>query len=82
MKKSGASKDSPQEVFLDRSWIKKHNAIPHFANVIKNVDDTEGVEITMNCNHAAFEWLVQMVRLKTDEIEQIAKEKPNKETMI
>ena len=69
MKKSGGSKDPPQEVFLDRAWIKRHNAIPHFCNVIKNVDETEGVEITMNCNIKAFDWLVEMVRLKTDEIE-------------
>ena len=78
MKKSGNSKDEPKEVYLDRAWIKKHNAIPHFCNVIKNVEDTEGVEITMNCNHAAFNWLVEMVHLKTDEIETISNERPGK----
>ena len=58
MKKSGTSKEPPQEVFLERQWIKKYNAIPHFANVIKGVDDGEGVEITMNCNIAAFQWII------------------------
>jgi len=30
----------------------------------------------MNCNHAAFEWLVALVHIKTDEVELIAKENP------
>lgn len=50
MKKGGSTKEQPTEVFINRKWIKKHNSIPHFNNVIKGVDDSEGVEITMNCN--------------------------------
>jgi hypothetical protein len=58
-------------VFLDRKWIKKHNSIPHFCNVIKGVDESEGVEITMNCNQIAFEWIVEFVKIQTDEVDQL-----------
>jgi hypothetical protein len=44
----------------------KNNNVPHFANVIKNVDIKEGVEITMNCNSDAFGWIIDFVKLKTD----------------
>lgn len=41
-------------------------AIPHFAQVIQNIKDTEGVEITMNCNSEAFMWIIELVKLHTD----------------
>jgi hypothetical protein len=59
---------------LDRAWVQKDNTIPHFANVIKNVDKNEGVEITMNCNSGAFHWIIEFVKIKTtmdDEIDKI-----------
>ena len=61
-------KEDPQikEVFIDRKWVLKNNNVPHFANVIKNVDINEGVEITMNCNCDAFGWIIDFVKIKTD----------------
>jgi len=50
---------------LERDWVIKNNTIPHFANVIKNVDKNEGVEITMNCNASAFDWIIEFVKIKT-----------------
>ena len=55
-----------KEVFLLRSWIQQGNIIPHFANVIKGVGPKEGVEITMNCNVEAFEWIIDLVKVKTN----------------
>jgi hypothetical protein len=55
-----------KEVLLNRDWVTRHDAVPHFAGVIKNVDKMEGVEITMNCNASAFEWLMAVVRIRTD----------------
>lgn len=75
--KRGNSDKDKKEVFLDRHWVQKNNNVPHFANVISNVDGTEGVEITMNCNKAAFTWLMDFVRIKSnaaDHIEQVVKE--------
>jgi hypothetical protein len=40
--------------------------VPHFANVIKKVNQNEGVEITMNCNGDAFSWIMDFVKIKTD----------------
>ena len=65
-----------QEVFIERKWVQKNNTIPHFASVIKDVKESEGVEITMNCNSDAFKWIMEYVRLKTDcedEIESLEK---------
>ena len=45
--------------------------------MINNVDGTEGVEITMNCNKAAFTWLMDFVRIKSnaaDHIERVVKD--------
>lgn len=53
-------------MFIDRKWVQKNNNVPHFANVIKNVDRNEGVEITMNCNADAFSWIMDFVKIKTD----------------
>ena len=53
-------------MFIDRAWVQKNNNIPHFSNVIKNVDKNEGVEITMNCNSDAFKWIIDFVKIKTD----------------
>ena len=54
---------------LPRDWLKKTRAIPHFATVIDGVGDQEGVEITMNCNYQAFEWIVDIVKIKSRFIE-------------
>lgn len=51
---------------LRRSWIENQNVIPHFANVIKSVGPQEGVEITMNCNSEAFDWIIELVKLKSN----------------
>jgi len=56
---------------LSRAWVCKNNNIPHFANVIKNVEKTEGVEITMNCNAIAFHWIIDFVRIKTDHDDRV-----------
>ena len=47
--KSGGDKGK-KEVLLPRSWIEATNAVPHFTKVIRNVNSSEGIEITMNCN--------------------------------
>jgi hypothetical protein len=63
------SKDQPngtREVLLSRSWIQKENVIPHFANVTKTVGENEGVEITMNCNEEAFDWIISIVKIKSN----------------
>jgi len=51
---------------LPRKWLEETRAIPHFSNVIKNVGEQEGVEITMNCNHRAFTWVVDLIKIETD----------------
>lgn len=53
----------PKEVLLCRNWIEQTNAIPHFSKVIKNVKMSEGIEITMNCNCHAFEWIVEVAKI-------------------
>ena len=51
---------------LERTWLKKNQkAIPHFSHVVQNIKDSEGVEITMNCNADAFLWILELVKLKT-----------------
>ena len=79
------------EVLLERAWVSKRNNIPHFANVIRNVDPKEGVEITMNCNRKAFSWIIDYVKIKTngeDELDRISSEfvkgltKQQKETIL
>ena len=40
--------------------------IPHFANVTRSVGENEGVEITMNCNEEAFDWIIEMVKLASN----------------
>lgn len=65
IKKGGNDKDH-KEVFVDRDWVSKNNNIPHFSNVIRNVDKGEGVEITMNCNCDAFKWIIDFVKTKTN----------------
>lgn len=71
--KKSTDKES-KEVLLERDWVTKNNNIPHFANVIKGVNKQEGVEITMNCNPGAFNWIIEYLRIKTEadlEIEQL-----------
>lgn len=52
---------------MEREWLKKNrDSIPHFAEVISKVRETEGVEITMNCNSDAFYWLIDIVKIKTN----------------
>lgn len=71
--KRSSSEREAKEVLLDRAWVQKNDNIPHFANVIKGVDSNEGVEITMNCNKKAFEWIIDFVRVKTDGEEEVEK---------
>lgn len=33
---------------------------------MQNIKDTEGVEITMNCNADAFLWILELVKLRTN----------------
>lgn len=73
--KRSSSEREAKEVLLERSWVQKNDNIPHFANVIKGVDANEGVEITMNCNKKAFEWIIEFVRIKTDGEEELEKAK-------
>ena len=56
---------------MERHWVEKNNTIPHFANVIQSVDRQEGVEITMNCNRHAFQWIMDFVRIKTDGVDDL-----------
>lgn len=59
--------NEPQEVLLERDWLKSHGnkAIPHFSQVVQQIKETEGVEITMNCNAEAFLWIIELVKFKT-----------------
>jgi hypothetical protein len=78
IKKGSSDKDS-KEVYVDRDWVSKNNNVPHFSNVIKNVDRHEGVEITMNCNSEAFKWIIDFVKTKTigdDDKEELQAESP------
>jgi hypothetical protein len=52
-------------VLLRRSWLQNNNVIPHFAAVIKTVGPNEGVEITMNCNAEAFDWIITITKIKS-----------------
>ena len=58
-------KKAIEEIMIDRAWVSKNNNVPHFSNVVKTVDSTEGVEITMNCNSIAFHWIIEFVKLKS-----------------
>ena len=51
---------------LPRKWLAQTAGIPHFSNVIQNVGELEGVEITMNCNHLAFLWVVEVIKIHTN----------------
>ena len=64
VKKSNSEKEG-KDIYIERDWVQKNNNIPHFANVIKSVSETEGVEITMNCNIDAFNWILAFVKIKT-----------------
>ena len=64
VKKSNSEKEG-KDIYLERDWVQKNNNIPHFSNVIKSVSENEGVEITMNCNLEAFNWIIDFVKLKT-----------------
>lgn len=75
--KKGKDDTQIKEVFIDRKWVLKNNNVPHFANVIKNVDMNEGVEITMNCNCDAFSWIIDFVKIKTDGDDQIEEMRAN-----
>jgi len=59
------------EIMIERDWVQKNNNVPHFAQVIKNVDPNEGVEITMNCNADAFRWIIDFVKIKTAADEEL-----------
>ena len=47
---------------LDKTWLR--NKIPHIAEVIADVKDNEGVEITINCNVQSFDIILKFL---TDE---------------
>ena len=32
----------------------------------KSVGENEGVEITMNCNEEAFDWIIEVVKIKSN----------------
>ena len=51
---------------LPRKWLEETQSIPHFSNVIENVGEQEGVEITMNCNFVAFMWVVDVIKISTN----------------
>ena len=57
-------------MFLARNWIQATNAIPHFSKVIGSVQNSEGIEITMNCNTEAFEWIINLAYLKTNSTDE------------
>ena len=59
-------KKTIEEIMIDRAWVSKNNNVPHFANVVKTVDPSEGVEITMNCNSIAFHWIIEFVKVKSN----------------
>tara|TARA_B110000285_G_C14992673_1_gene547135 strand:+ start:406 stop:714 length:309 start_codon:yes stop_codon:yes gene_type:complete len=63
-----------REILLPRAWIQKKNMIPHFANVTRSVGENEGVEITMNCNEEAFDWIIEVVKMKSNYHEDQDKE--------
>ena len=52
---------------LERCWLKKagNKAIPHFSTVVSSIKESEGVEITMNCNSEAFLWIIELVKIHT-----------------
>ena len=58
-------KKTIEEIFINRAWVSKNDNVPHFANVVKTVDASEGVEITMNCNSIAFHWIMEFVKVKS-----------------
>lgn len=59
--------EAPKEnlIQLPRKWLEDTQSIPHFSNVIENVGEQEGVEITMNCNFLAFMWVVDVIKIST-----------------
>jgi hypothetical protein len=44
-------------VMLKKQWARKN--IPHFRPVIDGVTEEEGIEISLCCNLAAFEWIIK-----------------------
>mgnify|MGYP001559704475 CR=1 FL=1 len=42
---------------FEREWLRK--SIPHIAEVISDVKESEGVEITINCNVQAFTIIIE-----------------------
>lgn len=53
----------------------KNNNIPHFCSVVNDVNEKEGVEITMNCNPDAFHWIIKVLRIKTSYDDLIEEQK-------
>lgn len=49
--------DECETIFLDRKWAKEK--IPHFTGVIQNVNQSEGIEITLTCNLEAFKFAIK-----------------------
>jgi hypothetical protein len=48
--------DDSEIIFLDREWARAQ--IPHFTQVINNVNKQEGIEITLTCNLEAFKFAI------------------------
>jgi hypothetical protein len=63
--KSSNDDQNGKLIILNKHWLRRH--IPHIREVISDVKDSEGVEITINCNVEAFQWIIK--RLKRDDIE-------------
>jgi len=45
---------------LNKKWLRRR--IPHIKQVISDVKDNEGVEITINCNVEAFDWILKRLK--------------------
>ena len=62
--KSGVSEHVEKEILMDKYWIRAN--IPHIAQVIQDVKDDEGVEITINCNVESFTWIISYLKNPDD----------------
>src|SRR5690606_28756396 len=63
--KAGVHDIVDKEVSLKKTWLKEN--IPHIGQVISDVKDDEGVEITINCNVEAFEWIIAYLQNDKDD---------------
>lgn len=47
---------------LNKKWLRRR--IPHIKQVIADVKENEGVEITINCNVEAFDWIIKRLKFE------------------